>query len=150
LHMDKVNQKDDIVETANKLFIYTDQRNWEGVKAIFADEVLFDMTSMAGGSPAILKPQQIADMWDAGLRELKATHHQVGNYLVKVRDEDADLFCYGIAIHHLPNPTNENNRVFVGSYDLHLLKIGGVWKVDKFKFNLKFIEGNKDLEKFVE
>ncbi len=148
--MDRKIVKDEIVETANKLFIYTDQRNWEGVKATFADEVLFDMTSMAGGSPVMLKPQQIVDMWDAGLRKLKAIHHQVGNYLITVREEDADLFCYGIALHYLPNPTNDNTRAFVGSYDLHLLKTEWGWKIDRFKFNLKFIEGNKDLEKFVE
>lgn len=148
--MDKKIEKDEIVETANKLFIYTDQRNWEGVKATFADEVLFDMTSMSGGSPVMLKPQQIVDMWDAGLKKLKAIHHQVGNYLITARDKDADLFCYGIALHYLPNPTNDNIRAFVGSYDLHLLEIDGVWKIDSFKFNLKFIEGNKDLEKSIE
>jgi len=145
-----MNLRDEIVETANKLFVYTDQRNWEGIKATFADEVLFDMTSMSGGDPVRLKPQQIVDMWDSGLKKLKAIHHQVGNYLITARETDADLFCYGIAIHYLPNPTNENIRVFVGSYDLHLLKVDGVWKIDGFKFNLKFIEGNKDLEKFVE
>ncbi len=146
--MDKL-EKDEIVETANKLFIYTDQRNWEGVKATFADEVLFDMTSMSGGSPVMLKSQQIVDMWDEGLKELKAIHHQVGNYLITARDGDADLFCYGIALHYLPNPTSENVRAFVGSYDLHLLKVDGIWKIDRFKFNLKFIEGNKELEKFI-
>jgi hypothetical protein len=148
--MDEVNQKYEIVETANKLFIYTDQRNWEGVRVIFADEVLFDMTSMSGGSPVRLTPKQITDMWEEGLRKLKAIHHQVGNYLVTVRNEDADLFCYGIALHYLPNRTKENIRAFVGSYDLHFLKTEHVWKIDHFKFNLKFIEGNKDLEKFVE
>ncbi len=148
--MDRMNRRDEIVETANKLFIYTDQKNWEGVKAVFADEVLFDTTSMSGGDPVRLKPQQIVDMWDAGLGKLKAIHHQVGNYLINVRERDADLFCYGIALHYLPNPTNKNIRIFVGSYDLHLLKVDVVWKIDGFKFNLKFIEGNKDLEKFVE
>lgn len=147
--MDRMNQRDEVVETANKLFIYTDQKNWEGVKAVFADEVLFDMTSMSGGDPVRLKPQQIVDMWDAGLGKLEAIHHQVGNYLINVRERDADLFCYGIALHYLPNPTNKNIRIFVGSYDLHLSKVDGVWKIDGFKFNLKFIEGNKDLEKLV-
>ncbi len=148
--MDKINQRDEIIETANRLFIYTDQRNWEGIKAILADEVLFDMTSMSGGSPVMLKPPQIVDMWEEGLKKLKAIHHQVGNYLITERDEDADLFCYGIALHYLPNPTNENIRAFVGSYDLHFLRVGEVWKIDRFKFNLKFIEGNKDLEKAIE
>ncbi|MBS1128790.1 MAG: hypothetical protein H6Q96_1170, partial [Nitrospirae bacterium] len=32
------------------------------------------------------------------------------------------------------------------SYDLHLVIGDGGWKSDKFKFNLKFIDGNKDLE----
>jgi hypothetical protein len=34
----------------------------------------------------------------------------------------------------------------VGSYDLHLVKDDGGWKIDEFKFNLKFMEGNRDLE----
>ncbi len=54
--MDRMNRRDEIVEIANKLFIYTDQRNWEGVKAAFADEVLFDTTSMSGVDPVRLKP----------------------------------------------------------------------------------------------
>lgn len=142
-------QKDAITEAANRLFIYTDQKNWEGIKSLFAEEVLFDVTSMSGGQPVRLKPQQIVDMWDKGLKDLKAIHHQVGNYLVIVRENDADLFCYGIAFHYLPNPSNANTRTFVGSYDFHLLKIKDEWKIDRFKFNLKFIDGNKDLEKYV-
>jgi hypothetical protein len=59
---------------------------------------------------------------------------------------EAELFCYGIALHYLPNPTNRNTRTFVGSYDFHLLRTHGAWKIDRFKFNLKFIDGNKDLE----
>ncbi len=52
-------QRDEIIEIANKLFIYTDERDWEKVKAIFADEVLFDMTSIEGRQPAKMKPQEI-------------------------------------------------------------------------------------------
>jgi len=65
---------------------------------------------------------------------------------VRRRSSEADRFCYGIAYHYLPNPTDRNTRVFVGSYDLHLVIGDGGWKSDKFKFNLKFIDGNKDLE----
>lgn len=146
--MDRLVQKDEIIDAANSLFIFTDERNWESVKAIFSDEVLFDMTSLAGGDPIRLTPQQIVDGWDAGLKKLKALHHQIGNYRVAVRDKDADLFCYGIAFHYLPNPTSNNTRTFVGSYDLHFMKTKNGWKIDQFKFNLKYIDGNKDLEKY--
>lgn len=146
--MDKLAEKDRIIDIANSLFIYTDEMNWAGVMDTFADEVLFDMTSLSGGEPAKLTPQQIVDGWDTGLRKLKAVHHQIGNYRVNLLEKDADLFCYGIAFHYLPNPTNSNIRTFVGSYDLHFIKEASGWKIDKFKFNLKFIEGNKDLEAY--
>lgn len=32
-----------------------------------------------------------------------------------------------------------------GSYDFHLTKIAGAWRIDQFKFNLKFIDGNVNL-----
>jgi SnoaL-like domain len=68
--------------------------------------------------------------------------------MVTVQDGDeAQAFCYGIAFHYLPNPTVKNTRVFVGSYDFHLRREDERWRIDQFKFNLKFIDGNLDLEK---
>ena len=139
-----------IIEKINRLFIYTDHRDWEGVKNCFANEVLFDMTSMGAEKPETLTPQQIATAWEDGLKGLQAIHHQAGNYIVKISGSEADVFCYGIAIHYLPNPTNKNTRTFVGSYDFHLTKTEQEWKIDKFKFNLKYIEGNKELESFID
>lgn len=140
----------EIIEKINSLFINTDNRDWEGVKNCFANEVLFDMTSMGADKPETLKPQQIVTAWEDGLKGLQAIHHQVGNYIVTIRGREADVFCYGIAIHYLPNPSNKNTRTFVGSYDFHLTKTKQEWKIDKFKFNLKYIEGNKELESFID
>jgi len=65
--------------------------------------------------------------------------------MVKLNDNQAELFCYSIALHYLENPTGENTRTFVGSYDFHLIRQGNDWKIDTFKFNLKYIDGNVDL-----
>jgi hypothetical protein len=104
------------------------------------------MTSLAGGQPATLTGGQIASAWETGLKDLTGVHHQAGNYTAAVRGSEADVFCYGIAYHYLPNPTERNTRVFVGSYDLHLVRSEAGWKIDRFKFNMKFIDGNRDLE----
>jgi len=140
-------EKNEIVETVNRLFINTDNRDWAGVKECFTDSVLFDMTSLTGGEPATLSSKNIVDTWDSGLKALKAIHHQAGNYLVTVNKNEADVFCYGIATHYLPNKTNQNVRTFVGSYDFHLSKFANKWKIDAFKFNFKYINGNPELEK---
>jgi hypothetical protein len=145
--MDAITEKDRVIETVNRLFISTDNRDWARVKTLFASRVLFDMTSLAGGQPANITPQEIVDGWDRGLKALKAIHHQAGNFLVEVRGSEATAFCYGVAWHYLPNKTNRNTRTFVGSYDVHLVQQEGEWKIDRFKFNLKFIDGNPDLEK---
>ena len=139
-------QKDRIIGIINDLFVGTDHRDWEKVKRCFADSVLFDMTSLAGGAPAMMTPQQIADAWDRGLIAVKALHHQTGNFEVAVDGPGAAAHCYGVAWHYLPNDTNRNTRTFVGTYDFHLKKSGASWRIDRFKYNLKFIDGNPDLE----
>ena len=99
-----------------------------------------------GGQPVTLTAQQIVAAWDKGLKPLKAIHHQSGNFIVDTTQNEADVFCYGIASHYLPNKTNQNTRVFVGSYNFHLIKNGATWQIDQFKFNLKYIDGNPNLE----
>ena len=126
--MNNALEKDRVVEIVNRLFINTDNRDWPAVKDLFAPRVLFDMTSLAGGQPASLKPQEIVDGWDKGLKALKAIHHQAGNYLVDIEDGEATVFCYGVAWHYLPNKTERNTRTFVGSYDFHFVKQDGSGK----------------------
>jgi len=138
--------KEDAKQVVNRLFISTDNRDWDAVSRIFAPEVLFDMTSMVGGEPVTLTPKEIVASWEKGLKPLKAIHHQAGNYIVHIRENEADVFCYGIASHYLPNKSNQNTRTFVGSYDFHLVKNEGIWRIDRFKFNLKYIDGNPNLE----
>ncbi|MBV7328464.1 nuclear transport factor 2 family protein [Chloroflexi bacterium TSY] len=141
-------EKDAVVKTVTQLFIATDELDWDTVKAIFSDEVLFDMTSLIGGAPLTLSAQSIVDSWDEGLRPLEAVHHQVGNFVVEInpsRDE-ATVFNYGIASHYLPNPTGQNTRTFVGTYMFHLVKVEDAWLIDEFKFDAKYVDGNLDLE----
>ncbi len=157
--------KDRIVETINRLFIGTDNRDWPQVKSCFAPSVLFDMSSLGAGQPKRMSPDEIVAGWDAGLGPLKAIHHQAGNYLVDVTGERASAFCYGIASHYLPNETGANTRTFVGSYDFadriearaavqgctgcgfEFVRNGGQWKISGFRFNLKYLDGNPNLEK---
>lgn len=140
-----LSDQSDVAKTINTLFIETDNRNWGAVRATFADTALFDMTSMVGGQPVRLSSQNIVDAWDQELKPLQAIHHQTGNSIVTVNGLEAEAFCYGIASHNLPNANNQNTRTFVGSYDFHLLKQGQSWKIDGFRFNSKYIDGNKEL-----
>ena len=140
-------EKDCIIDVINQLFIATDKRDWPAVRRCFAEAVLFDMTSLTGGAPSRVTPDQIAAGWEEGLRPLEAVHHQAGNHRVDLRGDQATAFCYGIASHYRSTRSGRNTRVFVGSYDFHLLRVDGRWQIDSFRFNLKYIDGNADLER---
>jgi hypothetical protein len=140
-------EKDRIIDTINQLFIATDNRDWAAVRGCLADQVLLDMTSLAGGRATKMAGEQVAAVWEEGLRSIESVHHQAGNYRVEVQDEEATAFCYGMASHFRRNRTGRNSRVFVGSYDLHLVRIEDRWLIDSFRFNLKFLEGNADLDR---
>jgi hypothetical protein len=142
----KLLAKEDVRDVVNRLFISTDNRDWDAVRDLFAAEVLFDVTSMVGGEPVTMKPADIVAAWDKGLKPIMAIHHQTGNYVINIEQNTAHVFCYGIASHYLPNKTNRNTRTFVGSYNFHLIKSGAKWQIDQFKFNLKYIDGNPNLE----
>jgi SnoaL-like domain len=144
--LDLLLNKEEIINVINKLFIHTDNRDWAQVKQCFAQTVLFDMSSLGAGEPKTISPGDIVAAWDAGLKPLKAIHHQAGNYVVVISNDKAHAFCYGIATHHLPNKTNANTRTFVGSYDFDLIKQNDDWLISTFKFNLKYVDGNLNLE----
>jgi hypothetical protein len=141
-------EKDRITDVVTRLFVATDARDWEGVQECLDDSVLLDMTSVAGGEPARLTPAQVAEGWKAGLRPIEHVHHQIGNLAIRIEGAHARAGCYGIAYHYRPTQLGRNTRVFVGSYDLELRADAGPrWRITTFRFNLKFVDGNRDLEK---
>lgn len=136
-----------VIETIDELFLATDRKDWAGVRAVLAMRVRFDMSSAGGGPAAEKTGDEIAAGWEQGLAPIQAIHHQAGNYRVHVEGDHADAFCYGIAYHYLPKQSGRNTRVFVGSYDFELERDSGRWRITSFRYNLKFIDGNRELEK---
>jgi hypothetical protein len=70
---------------------------------------------------------------------VKAVRHQVGNMVTEVDGNGADVRCHGTATHFKPD---EEKRVtsFVGTFDLHLSRIEGRWRIDRFRSNAKDVE----------
>jgi hypothetical protein len=139
--------KDAILDTINRLFIGTDSRDWAMVRDALAPRLQVDMTSLAGGQPAEMAGADLAAAWETGLKPIQAVHHQTGNYWVTVLGDQAEAFCYGTATHYRPTRSGRNVRTFVGSYDFRLARLETKWRITSFRFNLKYVDGNLELEK---
>ncbi|RDC65407.1 nuclear transport factor 2 family protein [Adhaeribacter pallidiroseus] len=139
--------REQLIEIVNKLFVYTDSREWQKIQEeIFGHKVLFDMSSLGAGEPAEKTSADICAMWDAGFKGIDAIHHQSGNFLVTATENTATVFCYAIASHYKAAATQGKTREFVGSYDINLSLTGYGWRITAFKYTVKYTSGNISLE----
>ena len=140
--------REQLVEIANKLFVYTDNREWDKLlNEVFAESVLFDMSSLGAGEPSHMPAKQICDTWKKGFEGIDAIHHQAGNYIVSIEKERATVHAYAIASHYKKSATQGNTREFVGSYELQMqLLVNKGWRIDTFRYFVKYATGNVDFK----
>ena len=132
-------------EQVARLFIATDQKDWNTVLEVFSDQVELDYSSMTGNPSAVISKQDIVDSWKGILPGFDFTHHQIGNVIVNIEDTVASVFVYGTATHFLEDE-NGNIWTVVGSYDFDLV-LQDDWKITSMKFNFKYQDGNTSLPK---
>lgn len=137
-----------VEDTVIRMFVATDERNWPLVQLCFTDPFTLDMTSVAGGTPALASPRQATQTWAEAFRTLDHVHHQVGNFQAQVEGTRASVRCYGIAFHYREAVAAAGkSRTFVGTYEFELRMQAAEWRIGMLRFNLKFIDGNRELEK---
>ncbi|MGV3638565.1 MAG: nuclear transport factor 2 family protein [Flavobacteriales bacterium] len=135
-----------IGELINRLFVYTDRRDWSGLlNEVFASDVHFDMSAF-GDPPSRRPASAITEGWKAGFAGLDAVHHQAGNQLITVQGERATVHADAIAMHYKASATKGATRTFVGNYSIGVVRGASGWRIDAFTYHLKFMDGNIQLE----
>ena len=142
--MENYSTNDLITKVVNKLFVYTDFQYWDKLQnEVFTKQVLFDMSSL-GGTNSKLTAVEICNIWKEGFIGIDAINHLAGNYLIEMTENGATVFAYATATHYKKLATNGKTREFVGTYNLHLINNEVGWRIDEFKYNLKYTNGNVD------
>ncbi len=137
----------ELTDLVNRLFMYTDNRNWEGLhNEVFSSTVLFDMESAGAGPARTMTAQEITAMWNQGFQGVDQVHHQAGHSIVTVNGNGADIYAYSVATHFRQAALNGNTRTIVGSYDLRAERTNRGWRLNQFKYNLKYMDGNLTLQ----
>jgi len=142
--MEKFSIYDLITQVVNKLFVYTDLQEWDKLQnEVFTEQVLFDMGSL-GGEKLKMTAKRICETWRDGFIGIDAVNHLAGNYLIEITEDTAMVHAYATATHYKKSAINGKTREFVGTYDLHLTHHEKGWRIDEFKYNLKYANGNVD------
>ncbi|WP_326690828.1 MULTISPECIES: nuclear transport factor 2 family protein [unclassified Streptomyces] len=89
-----------------------------------------DYTSLNGGEPVQLTPQEIVDAWSATLGGYDATQHLIANQLVQVDGDRAVRTASFQATHRLATPHGSSLWTLGGDYRWGLERTGGRWLID--------------------
>lgn len=133
-----------INDVITRLFVYTDRARWDDLAdTVFAETVDFDG---GFGDPAGPRSgRAIAEGWRRGLGGLDAVHHQAGNILVRIDGDQAVAHADAIAVHVKNDASAGKTRTFVGSYVIGLHRHDDGWRIDRFTYCLKVLDGNAEL-----
>jgi hypothetical protein len=130
-----------IIQTVTDLFSGADERDWQKVQRVMADNVLLDYKSMTGIEPGMQTPVQITDAWASFLPGFDKTHHQLSEFRVKLHGNEADVDYVGKADHFI----DDEVWTISGTYQTKLEKQKGVWLITYLRLNYDKQSGNTAL-----
>lgn len=135
----------EVIETCTRMAVHADRREWELLRGLFADVVLLDYTSLNGGEPVRLTPQEIVGAWSAALGGYDATQHLIANHLVRVEGDRAVCTASFQATHRLRTVHGAPLWTLGGDYRWGLARNDGRWLIDSVVMTATWGDGNRDL-----
>jgi len=143
-----------LIDNYNNYAQGLDSKDWDLVRACFADEVLIDYGSISAptGAPAV--PRR-ADDWlkilQGVINGFHITRHAISNHRFSISASKVSCRAYLSADHVLfPNPEvpiigAQDVVTVVGEYNNHYAQIGGAWKICKSELAINWSSGNMAL-----
>ncbi|SDL43132.1 SnoaL-like domain-containing protein [Nonomuraea maritima] len=135
----------EVIETCTRMAVYADRRAWALLRGLFAEQALLDYTSLNGGEPVRLTPEEIVEAWSATLGGFDATQHLVANHLVHIDGERAVCTASFQATHRLATPHGAPLWTLGGDYRWELARADGRWLITSVVMTATWGDGNKDL-----
>ena len=139
--INEYNHKIKLTELSNKLFMFTDNRDWQKLQdEVFTKMVDFDMSSAGGDPRKKISAAEICDKWDKGLKDIDHLHHHAGQYLITIIDDKkAEVYAYATATHFRKTAAGGKVVSYTGSYNLDAVLAKRKWRICGFTYNQKFI-----------
>ncbi|MGW4896107.1 nuclear transport factor 2 family protein [Kitasatospora sp. NPDC004240] len=116
----------DVIDTCTRMARYADRRDWDRLVGVFADTVTLDYTSLNGGEPVTLRPEQIVEGWKEGLGGYAATQHLLTNHLVTV---DGDRAVCTAAFQATHRKGDDRLWTLGGDYRFDLIRTPVGWRI---------------------
>lgn len=118
-----------------------DARDWDAVRAAFADTVTTDYTSLFGGEVETQPADDLVGGWASFVPGFDATQHLAGPVVAEHDGATARARCAITATHCL----GEARWIVGGHYALQLTTSAAGWKITHLTLETAFQDGDLDL-----
>lgn len=118
-----------------------DRLDWAGVRAVFADRLRLDYTSLNGGEPEDLAADELLARWQALLPGFEATNHLLGP--VRVTGDRVETHVR--AEHRIADAAGGPLWRVAGHYVAGLARTGDAWRITALRLETHYQDGNLDL-----
>ena len=135
----------DTVEAANtftSMLHAIDVKDWERVRASFADWIYVDYSSLFGAPPATVAVREHVAGWEAFARHFSATQHITGPIVATIDGNDVVARTHVRAYHRMSGLTGGDTWLVAGHYDVRLRQFAGVWKIAAITLQVFYQDGN--------
>jgi hypothetical protein len=138
-------QRDAVRETVTRVTHEIDAKRWDALRALYADEVTTDYTSLFGGAPQTQSADALIGSWRAVLAPV-TTHHQLGPIIVKLGPSGASAECHVRGLHRAEGAPGGSDWEVLGHYVFELTPAAdGVWKIGAMTLLTSLQVGNTKL-----
>ncbi|WP_437675800.1 nuclear transport factor 2 family protein [Sorangium sp. So ce131] len=118
-----------ILETIHNVARGADLRQWDTVRAAFAERVVLDY-----GVPELLTPEEIVSRWKPLLSAFDSTQHTIRDEQVSFVEPDlARVRSLFLATHHLAGAAGGELWTLGGRYEHELARAASGWKVTRMR-----------------
>ena len=120
-----------------------DRKDWTVCRALFADELQVDFTSLAGGEPGPMTADDLVGGWRANLPPGKPTFHLRTNHRVAIDGDAATCVSKGHALNLLPRTLGSGEWEVWGWYTHTLVRTAGGWRCTGMALEVVHARGNE-------
>ncbi len=121
-----------------------DAKRWEALRALYADEVTTDYTSLFGGTPQKQRADDLIAGWKGALANV-ITHHLLGPIVVQESGDVATASCQVRALHRAEGAPGGSDWEVLGRYEFELVRAGGAYKIAEMTLITQMQVGNTKL-----
>lgn len=121
--------------------VLADSSNFEALERLYADEILVDYTSLAGGEPELKSPQALMSEWAGVLPGFDRTRHAISNVEVDIEGRTATAAANVVADHYV----GELFWQVAGNYRYRFVRDDDRWLIAAMTFNLESEAGTRDV-----